>query len=144
MSARIPGLIALCAVLAACQSEAEAPAGAAGDVAAGELAAAEAAVETGPVAPGRDRIACALNGADAFSTACEVTRSKSDGALELTVMHPDGGFRRFAVLPDGRGIAVADGAQPAQSRFEDGIAEVAVGNDRYRFPATQIGDDAGS
>jgi len=139
MALRISGLTGMCLALAACQSEPapspETPA---------DGAAAEVAVETGPMAPGRDRIACALDGADAFSTACEVTRSKSEDALELMVTHPDGGFRRFVVLSEGRGIAVADGAQQAETRFTDGIAEVSVGNDRYRFPATQVDADAGS
>ena len=95
-------------------------------------------------AEGEDEfIACALGGATEFAHDCAVERSEQDGTLFLVVRHPDGAFRRFEVLPDGRGVAAADGAEPAQvSAIEDGI-EVAVGSDRYRFPATIRGDGAG-
>ncbi len=54
----------------------------------------------------------------------------------LTVRHPDGGFRRFAVTSDGSGLVSADGAEPAAVSLRDGGIEVVVGTDRYRFPAT--------
>ena len=60
----------------------------------------------------------------------------------LVVRHPDGGFRRFEVMRDGTGLAAADGAERAVvSLHEQGI-EVAVGTDRYRFPARIMDDDA--
>jgi len=57
--------------------------------------------------------------------------------LYLVVRHPDGAFRRFKVLKDGRGVAVADGADQAETTLSGEVLEVQVGSDRYRFPATQ-------
>ena len=85
-------------------------------------------------------IECAIGGAGAFSRECAVERVREDGGLVLTVRHPDGGFRRFAVTEDGMGVAPADGAEPATITLREGGIEVAVGADRYRFPATVAGD----
>ncbi|MEZ5743220.1 MAG: hypothetical protein R3D89_05680 [Sphingomonadaceae bacterium] len=85
---------------------------------------------------GEDAIACAIGGMSRYQATCGVERSLADGRLELTVRHPDGAFRRFVVLDDGHGLAVADGAHQAVTRYVDGHAEVAIENDRYRFPAT--------
>ena len=88
-----------------------------------------------------DLIECAVNGAETFARDCVVERTPGDEGLILTVRHPDGGFRRFEVTDDGTGVVTADGAQAAEvSLREDGI-EVAVGTDRYRFPATIADDD---
>ena len=84
-----------------------------------------------------DRIACALQGAPQFTRDCLVERAPNDGVLYLVVRHPDGAFRRFKVLKDGRGLAVADGADEAETSLSGNILEVTVGKDRYRFPATQ-------
>jgi hypothetical protein len=93
-----------------------------------------------PAAEQENLIECAVAGAAAFARECRVQQTQTDGAPTLVVRHPDGGFRRFEILSDGTGLATADGAQPADvSLHEDGI-EVAVGTDRYRFPATIAGD----
>ncbi|MDE8652722.1 hypothetical protein [Novosphingobium album (ex Liu et al. 2023)] len=89
------------------------------------------------VAEGDEHIACAVGGAKEFAENCAVERAQADGALTLTVRHPDGAFRRFTVVKDGRGLTVADGAEEAVSRLDGGKLEVTVGGDRYRFPATQ-------
>ena len=82
-------------------------------------------------------IECAVGGAGLFERTCEVERiEQEDGSLLLVVRHPNGGFRRFDVLTDGRGLATADGAQEAQAELVDGRLDVSVGSDRYRFPAT--------
>ncbi len=86
-------------------------------------------------------IECALAGAAAFARDCAVERSREDGGLFLVVRHPDGGFRRFEVLTDGHGLAAADGAEPARIALHGEGIEVAVGADRYRFPATIAGDE---
>jgi hypothetical protein len=88
-----------------------------------------------------DTIECALAGAAAFARDCAVERSLEEGALVLVVRHPDGGFRRFEVLTDGRGLATADGADPAKIAPRGEGIEVAVGLDRYRFPATVAASD---
>jgi hypothetical protein len=86
-------------------------------------------------------IECALDGAGEFERVCHVERAEVDGARSLTVRHPDGGFRRFDVLTDGRGLAVADGADEAKLAVEGNILAVTVDNDRYRFPMTLKSDD---
>jgi hypothetical protein len=86
-------------------------------------------------AAGEEAIACALGGATTFANVCAVDRARqNDGALVLIVRHPGGAFRRFEVLKDGRGLAVADGAQEAQNTLSGTVLEVVVGDDRYRFP----------
>ncbi|MET1756576.1 hypothetical protein ABVV53_14120 [Novosphingobium sp. RD2P27] len=92
--------------------------------------------EPAEVAADEERIACAVGGAQEFEEVCAVDRSKADGKLALVVRHPDGAFRRFAVVTDGRGLVVADGAEEAVTRIEGGKLAVAVGEDRYMFPAS--------
>ena len=95
----------------------------------------------GAPAPDQDAlIECAID-STAFARECAVERHVTDGVLTLVVRHPDGGFRRFDVLTDGRGVATADGADLALVRLADGGIEVSVGEDRYRLPATVSGDD---
>lgn len=83
------------------------------------------------------RINCALANAATFARVCDVDREEGPRGLILTVRHPDGGFRRLLVSGDGRGVVAADGAERAKVAIvsPDEI-EVAVGNDRYRLPAT--------
>ena len=82
--------------------------------------------------PDMRKIDCALNGATAFAAQCQVEQV---GAL-LIVHEPGGAFRRFRKVDDGRGVAVADGMKDAHVAWiADGLLEVAVGADRYRFPA---------
>lgn len=83
-----------------------------------------------------DRIECALAGVDQFARACTVERS----GPTLTVRHPDGGFRRFQITDEGRGLVAADGASSATVRaIADARIEVTVDGDRYRLPATVKG-----
>ena len=92
--------------------------------------------EPPPTEDGVERIACAMRGALDFAPDCTIERSREDGTLILTVRHPDGGFRRFEVVSDGRGLAAADGVEQAVTRLDGDMLEVAVASDRYRFPAT--------
>jgi hypothetical protein len=87
------------------------------------------------VAEGGEHVPCALDGATEFSGSCAVDRSQVDGKLTLTVRHPDGAFRRFAVVTDGRGLAVADGAEQAVNTMQGDKLAVTVADDRYLFPA---------
>src|SRR5690606_27629633 len=77
-------------------------------------------------AEGSEHIACALAGAKEFSDSCAVDRSESDGKLTLIVRHPDGAFRRFAVVTDGRGLVVADGAEQALTALQGDKLAVTV------------------
>ncbi len=80
-------------------------------------------------------IECALAGADGFAPECAVQMIGGADARELVVWHPDGGFRRFERLDDGRWLAPADGADGARvERAGDGVTMVSVAQDRYRFP----------
>ena len=83
-----------------------------------------------------NRIECRMGGAAAFERLCTVERSDSESGRILTVRKPDGGFRRFAVTADGRGVAAADGAeQPEVTIVADDSIEVAIGGDVFRLPA---------
>lgn len=76
---------------------------------------------------------CAIGTDATWARSCSV---EQDGGV-LTIRHPDGGFRRFQILDDQRGLASADGAESAKiSIIADGQIEVSAGDDRYRLPAT--------
>lgn len=82
------------------------------------------------------RILCAQSDAP-LARSCTVDRERGGEGLVLTVRRPDGGFRRLLVTRDGRGVVAADGAEPARVRIVDAqTIEVALGDDRYRLPAT--------
>lgn len=109
-------IIAACAALTACSSGEEQP----------------------QAAEGAERIDCAIGPGGEFGPDCLVETAESDGAALLIVRHPDGGFRRFEKLDDGRGLRVMDGSDEARLKFADGILEVTVGTDAYRFPANSV------
>lgn len=94
------------------------------------------AAHEGDATQGGERIACALGGATTFTQDCTVERVVSGQRVTLTVRHPDGAFRRFSVVRDGRGLVVADGADQARTTIEGDKLAVAVAQDRYLFPAT--------
>lgn len=87
-------------------------------------------------------IGCRSGGAADFAPECGMERSVEDGETILTVRHPDGHFRRFSVQADGSGVRTADGSETAQQRLVDGMLEVEVGGDAYRFPAKPAADAA--
>jgi hypothetical protein len=89
-----------------------------------------------PVAQGSEHVACAVDGESELADSCSVERDEEGGKLMLVVHHPGGSFRRFEVLTDGRGLAVADGADEAATQFKDGSLDVLVGTDHYVFPAS--------
>lgn len=88
-------------------------------------------------ASGQALIDCATDGSRQWERACTVeTRQGADGPI-VVVRGPDGGFRRLAITSDGRGVVAADGAEPALvTPAGEDLIEVAIGNDRYRLPAT--------
>lgn len=82
-------------------------------------------------------IPCATGDERTLRPVCTVDREETPAGLVLIVRHPDGGFRRLLVAKDGRGVAAADGAQPAEVTIVDGAEiEVRLGGDVYRLPAT--------
>lgn len=123
---RIGGILLVLATLAGCGEQAPTAQRQGG-----------AAAEAKPVDDGKAD--CALGGAHEWAHDCAVERA---GKM-LTLRHPDGGFRRFRVLDDGRGLEAADGAETAKlTILDDKRIEVVAGSDRYRLPA-QIGAVAG-
>lgn len=87
-------------------------------------------------------IPCALGGSSSFARECEAERTVSPDGMAILLHHPDGGFRRLLVATDGRGVVTADGADQALVTVIDAnTIEVAVGDDRYRLPATVKGQD---
>ncbi|HKY80500.1 MAG TPA: hypothetical protein VJM09_03405 [Sphingobium sp.] len=119
ISERIAGAGLICLVLAGC------------DEGAGTAGRASRREGDGGVAD------CAIGASAKWDRACPVKRS---GTL-LVIRHPDGGFRRFHIVKDGRGVEAADGAEPASVAIVDEARiELAVGTDRYRIPATIAAD----
>jgi len=83
------------------------------------------------------RIACALGNETKFTEQCDAERVQNGDRRELVMRHPDGGFRRFEIVSDGRGLVAADGAEEAVvTPLADGRIQLTVGEDRYRIPAT--------
>ena len=81
-------------------------------------------------------ISCAVNGNVEFSDDCEAERLAAEHGITLVVRHPDGGFRRFNILTDGRGLEAADGAEKARVQIvDDGNILVSIGSDKYIMPA---------
>lgn len=82
------------------------------------------------------KIDCALAGAGIFSRNCDTDRISGPDRELLIIHHPDGGFRRFKIVTDGRGLIAADGFDDTQIRLlDDDRIEVTVDDDRYRLPA---------
>ena len=82
------------------------------------------------------KIECALAGSTTFERNCTTETVSGDEARILVVRHPDGGFRRFNILTDGRGLAPADGFDETKVKLlSDGMIEVTSGDDSYRLPA---------
>ena len=107
--------IAILSVLAACEQQDAAP------------------PPPDPKAP--DTVLCRVNGAKDMAPLCRRENERD----QLTIRHSDGGFRRFVVVDDGRGIVTADGAETAQiEQLDSGRIRVTVGSDAYDLPATFV------
>lgn len=79
-------------------------------------------------------VECALNNAADFTSDCGL--EASGDASRLTILHPDGGFRRFVIGTDG--VMAADGADGViVHALKDGRSEIAIGTDRYRLKLAQ-------
>lgn len=93
---------------------------------------------SGQEADGGRNVECAIGAKADWTHDCVVQR---DGDM-LTLRHADGGFRRFTIVRDGRGLVPADGAEEAGIRIVgDGQIELTVADARYRLPAT-IADES--
>jgi glucose/arabinose dehydrogenase len=129
MSTRISSLA--CLALAAC-----------GQGKADQATLAQAEAQQRTQAEDDGRILCAQRDS-AFARTCTIDRERRDEGVVLTIRRADGGFRRLLVTNDGRGVVAADGAEPARVRIVDANRiDVALGDDRYRLPATVRGANA--
>lgn len=82
------------------------------------------------------KVECALAGAASFERSCTTERIAGTNGQILMIRHADGGFRRFRILTDGRGLAPADGFDETKIKLiENGMIEVSSGDDKYRLPA---------
>ena len=82
------------------------------------------------------KVECALAGSAEFERACYTEQVTVNGATTLVIRHPDGGFRRFNVLSDGRGLAPSDGFDETRIRLlDESMIELTSGDDKYRLPA---------
>lgn len=88
-----------------------------------------------------EAIACVLGNAGEQEEGCRVERLEKDGSALLVIHHPDGGFRRFSLSPDGKSLVAADGADPATNTARGDTLEVAVGADRYQIPLSLLEPD---
>lgn len=80
-----------------------------------------------------DVVDCAIGEGATWTRDCRIEQT----AERLTIRHADGGFRRFKIVTDGRGVVAADGGEPAVVTIDgDRRIAVHVGQDRYRLPAT--------
>lgn len=107
-----------------------------------DLKAAEAQQAKDAVAEGK--IECALAGKTTFERDCTTEKVTGPEGQMLVIRAPDGGFRRFKILTDGRGLAPADGIDPdfKLSVIAGGMIEVRSADDIYRLPADIKGQAA--
>lgn len=87
------------------------------------------------IEPGDQAIACAIGPGSRFTDSCTLQKLERDGEAIYRVNQPGGGFRLFMLAEDGSGMVPHDGAEGAVNRLDGNVLEVAVGQDRYRFPA---------
>ena len=88
------------------------------------------------------KIECALAGSANFERTCTTEQIAGSKGNILVIRHADGGFRRFDILTDGRGLAPADGFDETKiNLLSDGMIEVSSGDDKYRLPAQIKGKD---
>lgn len=82
------------------------------------------------------RIECSA-GTAPFAADCTIERTADGNDTILTLRQSDGGFHRLRITRDGRGVVAADGAEVAKvTAIGNDRIEVAIGDARYRLPAT--------
>lgn len=85
---------------------------------------------------GKQAIECMVPGQSGFGLICTIEKSASPDGTVLTVRAPDGAFRRFLIVKDGRGVIAADGAEKVTvTPVGDGNIDVLAGEIIWRLPA---------
>lgn len=96
----------------------------------------ESADQSGGAASAANKVECALAGKIAFARECSTETMPGENGKMLVIRHPNGGFRRFNILTDGRGLSPADGFDETTiNLIGGGMIEVSSGDDKYRLPA---------
>jgi hypothetical protein len=96
----------------------------------------QAEKDAGDQAARDGKIECALAGSDNFERICTTEQIAAPDGKILFIRHADGGFRRFNILTDGRGLSPADGFDETRIRLLDAnMIELTSGDDKYRLPA---------
>lgn len=122
-TSRISAFVLMLLLLSSCGQENETP-----------VKKAEKAAQAEAMSDGK--VECALAGSAQFEDACTADRISGAGSQILVLRHPDGGFRRFNILTDGRGLEPADGFDETRiTILDNGMIEVSSGDDKYRLPA---------
>lgn len=88
---------------------------------------------------GDQMLECAIGPGTEFSESCTLQKLDREDETIYRVNHPGGGFRLFSAAEDGSGLIPHDGAEGAVNTLVGDVLEVAVGEDRYRFPARANG-----
>lgn len=94
----------------------------------------QAQPEPAPTKKEENHVSCAPAGARDFTPACTREIGRGPDGETWVIRHPNGSFRRFVLIDQGRRIATADGADEVVATRVGGDLEVRVANDRYRFP----------
>ena len=87
-------------------------------------------------APGLAKVECRLRNTKDFAELCTTEKMGSPDGRVIVARAPDGSFRRFLVVADGRGVIAADGAEPVTvTPAGNGHIDVAAGDMVWRLPA---------
>lgn len=88
-----------------------------------------------PIA-GSTPIDCLMPGASGFKPVCSMEKMESPDGTVIVARAMDGGFRRLLIVPDGRGVVAADGAEPVAVKPAGAEhIDVTAGDVVYRLPA---------
>ncbi len=111
-----------CLALSACSSDEE------------DIAAAQEEALVG------NKIECALDAVEQFTLSCATERVVEEDQTILMIRHSDGGFKRFRILTDGRGLEAAEGFDPIIIEIiDDDNIMLISGADRYKLKARFTG-----
>lgn len=80
-----------------------------------------------------DPVACAIGHAGKPEQVCRLERVGTGKTPQFVLHHPDGGFRRLELAPDGKSLAPADGADKAITVVRPDAVELTIGPDSYRI-----------
>lgn len=83
-------------------------------------------------------IQCAIGPGTDFEPVCTGEQITSEEGDAFIIHHPDGSFRRFEMLPDGKGVALADGANELSQEIDGDELLITLEGERYRLPTRPL------